>query len=278
MAPSLPDMMSAVGEPLAPGAARPRADAPEEADLFTALCRLGDNSLILGHRVSEWCGHAPVLEEDIALANIALDLIGQTQMWLGLAAEVEGAGRDADGLAFLRDAWHFRNILLVEQPNRDFGHTMMRQFLFDAWHQPLLAALEQSGDARIAEIAAKAGKEVAYHLERSADLVIRLGDGTEESHARMQAALDRLWPYAGEMFAGDGVDMRMAEAGLFPAPEALRATWRATLDEVLGEATLIIPASTWAQSGGRQGRHSEHLGHLLTSMQWLQRAYPGASW
>jgi ring-1,2-phenylacetyl-CoA epoxidase subunit PaaC len=234
--------------------------------------------LILGHRVSEWCGHAPVLEEDIALANIALDLIGQTQMWLGLAAEVEGAGRDADSLAFLRDAWHFRNILLVEQPNRDFGHTMMRQFLFDAWHQPLLAALEQSGDARIAEIAAKAGKEVAYHLERSADLVIRLGDGTEESHARMQAALDRLWPYAGEMFAGDGVDMRMAEAGLFPAPEALRATWRATLDEVLGEATLIIPASTWAQSGGRQGRHSEHLGHLLTSMQWLQRAYPGASW
>jgi ring-1,2-phenylacetyl-CoA epoxidase subunit PaaC len=282
MAPSLPDMMTADAGPLA-AAAGGQAVAQSEvgspaADLFIGLCRLGDNTLILGHRVSEWCGHAPVLEEDIALANIALDLIGQTQMWLGLAAEVEGAGRDADGLAFLRDAWHFRNILLVEQPNRDFGHTMMRQFLFDAWHQPLLAALAQSSDARIAEVAAKAGKEVAYHLERSADLVIRLGDGTQESHNRMQAALNRLWPYAGEMFAGDAVDARLAQAGLLPAPEELRAPWLETLDEVLSAATLTRPTSTWAQSGGRQGRHSEHLGHLLTSMQWLQRAYPGAAW
>ncbi len=182
-------------------------------DLFTGLTRLGDNTLILGHRVSEWCGHSPVLEEDIALANIALDLIGQTQFWLGLAGEVEGAGRDADALAFRRDSGDFRNILLVERPNGDFGHTLMRQFLFDAWHAPMLAALTKSSDSRIAEIAAKASKEVAYHIERSADLVIRLGDGTEESHARMQKALDRLWSYTGEMFLGDDTDARLAAPG-----------------------------------------------------------------
>ncbi len=282
MAPSLPDMMTeetqavARAEAVRPGRLQP-AQTPAQ-DLFTGLCRLGDNTLILGHRVSEWCGHAPVLEEDIALANMALDLIGQTQMWLGLAAEVEGAGRDADALAFLRDASHFRNILLVEQPNRDFGHTLMRQFLFDAWHQPMLRALEDSSDARIGEIAAKAGKEVAYHLERSADLVIRLGDGTEESHARMQAALDRLWPYTGEMFAGDEVDARLAEAAILPAPDSLRAPWDANVADVLAAATLKRPAGEFAHTGGRQGRHSEHLGHLLATMQWLQRAYPGATW
>ena len=183
---------------------------PAAADLFVALTRLGDNTLILGHRISEWCGLAPILEEDIALANLALNLIGQTQLWLGLAGQVEGAGRDADALAFLRDGWHFRNLLLVERPNGDFGQTLMRQFLFDAWHQPMLKALEGSSDPRIAEIAAKAVKEVAYHVERSADLVIRLGDGTEESHTRMQRALDRLWPYVGEMFVGDDTDARLA--------------------------------------------------------------------
>lgn len=282
MAPSLPDMMTEDARAQARIAVvRPAAAGPEQTpaqDLFTGLCRLGDNTLILGHRVSEWCGHAPVLEEDIALANMALDLIGQTQLWLGLAAAVEGRGRDADGLAFLRDAWHFRNILLVEQPNRDFGHTLMRQFLFDAWHQPMLRALEGSSDARIAEIAAKAGKEVAYHLERSADLVIRLGDGTAESHARMQSALDRLWPYTGEMFAADEVDARLAQDGILPAPETLRAPWEANVAEVLSAATLTRPAGGFAHTGGRQGRHSEHLGHLLAAMQWLQRAYPGATW
>lgn len=282
MAPSLPDIMTPDAAALARTAeGSGRAPLPEgsvEHDLFTGLTRLGDNTLILGHRVSEWCGHAPVLEEDIALANVALDLIGQTQMWLGLAGEVEGRGRSADNLAFLRDAWHFRNLLLVERPNGDFGHTLMRQFLFDAWHQPALKALEGSADARIAEIAAKAGKEVAYHLERSADLVIRLGDGTEESHARMQAALDRLWPYTGEAFIGDAVDGRLAAAGLMPAPESLRPAWEATVTEVLAEATLKMPESRFAHQGGRQGRHTEHLGHLLCSMQWLQRAYPGAKW
>ena len=277
--PSLPDMTT-------PNLARPeglapRPDAPAEAPadaLFEFLLRMGDNTLILGHRVSEWCGHAPVLEEDIALANTALDLIGQTQLWLGLAGEVEGRGRDADALAFLRDAWDFRNLLLVERPNGDFGQTLMRQFLFDAWHAPMLKALEGSADPRIAEIAAKAGKEVAYHLERSADLVIRLGDGTEESHARMQTALDRLWPWTGEAFAGDATDAAMAAAGIAPAPESLRAPWDETVNAVLSEATLTRPEGDFAHRGGRQGRHTEDLGHLLATMQWLQRAYPGATW
>lgn len=262
---------------------KPRGKTPlvagtPEHDLFMGLTRMGDNALILGHRVSEWCGHAPVLEEDIALANMALDLIGQTQLWLGLAGEVEGHGRSADDLAFLRDAWDIHNVIMVERPNGDFGHTLMRQFLFDAWHQPMLKGLEASSDARIAEIAQKAGKEVAYHLERSADLVIALGDGTEESHARMQAALDVLWTYAGEFFVADEIDARLAAAGIMPAPESLREGYYATLQDVLSEATLEIPTSQFAHSGGRQGRHGEHMGHILSTMQWLQRAYPGAEW
>ena len=246
--------------------------------LFEGLCRLGDSTLVLGHRVSEWCGHAPVLEEDIALANVALDLIGQTQMWLGLAGEVEGKGRDADALAFRRDVWDFRNLLLVERPNGDFGQTLMRQFLFDAWHQPMLKALEASGDPRIAAIAAKAGREVAYHLERSADLVIRLGDGTAESHARMQSALDRLWPYTGEMMMADDTDRALAQAGIMAAPDSIRPQWEALVTEVLSEATLKLPDQGFMHKGGKQGTHSEHLGHMLATMQWLQRAYPDATW
>lgn len=238
------------------------------------LLRLGDNALVLGHRLSEWCGHAPVLEEDIALANIALDLIGQTQLWLGLAAAREGQGRSADDLAFLRDAWDFRNLLLVEQPNRDFGHTMMRQFLFDAWHAPYLQTLASSEDEQIAAIAQKSLKEVTYHVDRSSDIVIALGDGTEESHARMQAALDRLWPYIGEMFEIDAVD-----AGLAPDSAAIRDAFDHRVRGTLSEATLTVPDSTFAHKGGRNGqRHSEHLGHMLATMQWLQRAYPGATW
>jgi len=249
------------------------------ADLFQFLLRMGDNTLILGHRVSEWCGHAPVLEEDIALANTALDLIGQTQMWLGLAAEVEGQGRSADDLAFLRDVWDFRNLLLVEQPNGDFGQTILRQFLFDAWHIEMLTRLTESRDDRIAAIAAKSVKEATYHLERSADTVIGLGDGTEESHIRMQAALDKLWPYVAEMVEGDEVDAAMAEAGIAPSPEDTRAPVLDRMHAVLAEATLTIPETRYTQLGGKSGaRHSEHLGHLLTQMQWLQRAYPGATW
>lgn len=256
----------------------PLSAGTPEHDLFTGLTRMGDNALILGHRVSEWCGHSPILEEDIALANMALDLIGQTQLWLGLAGEVEGRGRDADKLAFLRDAWDMKNLLLVERPNGDFGHTLMRQFLFDAWHQPALKAMEGSSDARIGEIAHKIGKEVAYHIERSADLVIGLGDGTEESQNRMQKALDSLWSYTGEMFVGDEIDARLAEAGIMPAPESLRDAWDGTVNAVLAEATLTRPASGFTHKGGRQGTHTEHMGHLLSTMQWLQRAYPGAEW
>jgi ring-1,2-phenylacetyl-CoA epoxidase subunit PaaC len=240
--------------------------------------RLGDSCLVLGHRNSEWCGHAPALEEDIALANTALDLIGQAQLWLGLAAEAEGDGRSADDLAFLRDVPAFRNLLLVEQPNGDFGRTVMRQFLFDSWHLPMLRALTSSPETRVAEIAEKAAKEAAYHLERSMDLVIRLGDGTDESHRRMQAALDYLWPYAGEMFVGDAVDGEIAAAGLAPEPESLKPAWRPFMDGILEDATLKAPANDFAQKGGKSGRHTEHLGYVLAEMQFLQRAYPGARW
>ncbi len=250
----------------------------KDAALFEYLCRLGDNTLILGHRVSEWCGHAPVLEEDIALANTALDLIGQTQLWLGLAGEVEGKGRSADDLAYLRDAWDFRNILMVERPNGDFGQTIMRQFLFDAWQVINLGRLTQSTDARIADIASKAVKEAAYHIERSGGTVVGLGDGTEESHARMQAALDYHWDYVGEMFDGDAVDAELAKAGIVPDPASLKAEWDALVGGYLAAATLQVPAAGYVHKGGKTGRHTEHLGFILGQMQWLQRAYPGASW
>ncbi|MFT4014872.1 MAG: phenylacetate-CoA oxygenase subunit PaaC [Paracoccus sp. (in: a-proteobacteria)] len=283
--PSLPDIMTpeaaelarreAAAHPARPDV--PRPDAGQEA-LFESLLRIGDSTLILGHRISEWCGHSPALEEDIALANVALDLIGQTQLWLGLAAQVEGAGRSSDDLAYLRDAWDFRNLLIVERPNGDFGQTLMRQFLFDAWHLELLKRLSQSSDPRVAEIAAKAAKEVAYHLERSSDLVIRLGDGSEESHRRMQDALDALWSYTGEMFVSDDKDRAVAAQGIAPDPASLRTPWEATIRHVLTEATLEIPDSGFAHKGGRQGVHTEHLGFILAEMQFLQRAYPGASW
>lgn len=251
----------------------------DQKQLFEFLCRMGDNTLVLGHRVSEWCGLAPVLEEDIALANTALDLIGQTQMWLGLAAEVEGEGRTADDLAMLRDVWDFRNALLVEQPNGDYGQTMMRQFLFDSWHLAMLRGLEQSTHEQIAAIAAKSVKEVQYHVERSGDTVIGLGDGTAESHARMQKALTLLWPYVGEFFVADAVDNAMTQAGIAPDLTDLRREFDTQVSAVLAEATLTIPEGGFAHKGGKTGyQHSEHLGHMLTQMQWLQRAYPGAAW
>jgi len=247
--------------------------------LFQFLLRMGDNTLVLGHRVSEWCGHSPVLEEDIALANTALDLIGQTQFWLGLAGEVEGKERSADDLAFLRDVWDFRSILLVELPNGDFGQTLMRQFLFDAWQSIMLGRLMSSSEKRIADIAEKASKEVAYHVERSAGTVVGLGDGTKESHDRMQAALEYLWPYVGEMFMSDEIDAEMVKRGIAPDPANLREEYDALVGRVLREATLTIPDDPFAHKGGKTGKqHSEHLGHILTQMQWLQRAYPGANW
>lgn len=246
--------------------------------LVQFLLRMGDNTLVLGHRISEWCGHSPVLEEDIALANQALDLIGQTQLWLGLAGEVEGKGRTADQLAFLRDAWDFRNVLLVEKENGNFGYTMMRQFLFDAWHIEILRSLLKSADSRVAEIAAKALKEVSYHLEKSADIVIRLGDGTAESHRRMQNALDELWTYTGEFFVDDAIDKVMNEAGIAPLPSSFKDKWDATTKSVLHEATLTLPQSVYVHKGGKKGIHTEYLGHMLAEMQFLQRAYPGSNW
>jgi len=249
-----------------------------DADRFEYLLRLGDNALILSHRLGEWCGHGPALEEDIALSNIALDLLGQAQLWLGLAGEIEGAGRSADDLAYRRDAAAFRNVLLVERPNGDYAHTLMRQFLFDAWHIELIGALAQSSEARICEIAAKAQKEVAYHVERSAELVIALGDGTAESRARMQTALDALWSYTGELFLADPTEQRLAASGVAPAPESLKPAWTRTLEAVLAEATLKTPASAFAHKGGKSGRHTEALGFILAEMQFLPRAYPDARW
>jgi len=249
------------------------------SDLFEFLCRMGDNTLVLGHRLSEWCGVAPVLEEDIALANTALDLIGQTQVWLALAAKVEEKGRGADDLAMLRDVGDFRNVLLTERPNEDFGHTMMRQFLFDCWHVEALEHLQTSSNSDIADIANKAVKEAQYHLMRSSETVIALGDGTQESHDRMQAALDALWSYVGEMFLDDAVDEAMAKASIAPLPSTLRAKFDARVTEVFAQATLTQPDSDFAHRGGKNGfRHTEHLGHMLTQMQWMQRAYPGMTW
>jgi ring-1,2-phenylacetyl-CoA epoxidase subunit PaaC len=246
--------------------------------LFDYALRLADNALVLGHRLSEWCGHAPVLEEDLALANMGLDLIGQARSLYGYAGEVEGAGRNEDALAYLRDAGAYRNVLLVEQPNGDFAATMMRQLMYAAFAHPYCEALRQSRDGTLAAIAAKSAKELAYHVRHAAEWVIRLGDGTADSHRRAQDALDELWPYTGELFEADDIERALIADGIAVDPETVRAAWQRTMEDVAGEATLILPRSGWMQSGGRTGRHSEHLGHILSEMQFLQRAYPGARW
>jgi len=250
--------------------------------LFEYLLRLGDSSLILSQRLGAWTGHGPILEEDLALTNTALDLLGQARMWLTLAGEVEGAGRDEDALAYHRDAHQFHNVLLVERDNGNYADTMARQFLFDVWHYFLLQRLEQSADERVAAIAAKSIKEVTYHVRRSSDMVVRLGDGTDESHAKMQAAIDDAWRFTGELFADDAVDQDVAARGIGCELSALRGPWLAHVREVLEEATLTVPDETAANHlayrGGRQGRHTEDLGYVLAEMQYLPRAYPGATW
>ena len=254
----------------------------DDERLFQYLLRLGDSPLVLAQRLGEWIGHGPILEEDIAQANVGLDLLGQARLWLGYAGEVEArhrlARRDEDQLAFLRDSAEFRCLLLAEQPNGSFADTLARQFLFDAWHVLLLSALSRSSDARIAGIAAKAAKEVAYHVERSGDWVIRLGDGTDESRARMQAAIDSLWMYTGEMFTPDAIELELIEAGVAADVRLLAEPWRRHVDAVLTEATLTVPREVFMQQGGKRGLHTEHLGHLLAKMQVLQRSYPGAHW
>jgi len=246
--------------------------------LFEYILRLGDDSLILGQRMSEWCGHGPILEEDIAMTNIALDLIGQATNLLNYAGEIEGKGRSGDDLAFLRFDREYKNLLLVEQPNDDFGVTMMRQFLFDAYRKPLFEALQKSNDKQLSAIAEKSLKETKYHLKHSSEWIIRLGDGTEESHNRIQEALDTLWRYASEMFYSDEVDVELTQKGILPDLSSVYDEWNATVHKVFEEATLVIPSNNWKHEGGRKGMHSEHLGHILAEMQYMQRAYPNMKW
>ena len=246
--------------------------------LATYALRLGDDSLIFGQRLGEWCGHAPALEVDLSLTNVALDQVGQATHFLGLAGAIENAGRDADALAFRRDVMDFTNCLLVEQPNGDFAQTIARQFLFSHYQALLFEQMARVKDERFAAIAAKALKEVSYHATLASDWVVRLGDGTEESKARMIAGLDWMWRFADELFVMDDVDAAAIKAGAGVDKAALRAQWDARIDAVLADATLTRPASRRPVLGGREGRHSEHLGHLLTHMQFLQRAYPDATW
>jgi len=248
------------------------------AGLFDYLLRLGDNALVLAQRLAQWCGKGPTFEEDMALSNTALDLLGQARLWLTYAGEVENKGRDEDALAFLRDVQDFNNLLLVEQPNGDYATTIVRQFYFDAWHILLLQQLITSANTRIAEIAVGALKEVIYHLRRSSDLVVRLGDGTDESHRRMQIAVDDLWPFTGEMFTPDATDELIVTRNVGPQLATLRDPWLAHVTEICRSATLAVPQGTWMQKGGKQGLHTEYLGYLLAEMQFLQRAYPGAKW
>lgn len=246
--------------------------------LFQYLLRLGDDSLILGQRLTEWCGHAPTIEVDLSLANLALDLIGQATLLLNYAGEIEGIGRDADRLAFHRDAEEFRNCLLVEQPNGDFAQTMARQFLFSTYSVLMFDALEKSADTSIAEIAAKAVKEVRYHAELAADWVIRLGDGTEESHERMAEGLDWFWRFVDEMFETDDAESALVQVGIAADRAAIRSEFDIRIAAALTKATVEPQESEWPLSGGRIGKHSEHLSHLLSEMQVLPRAHPEAVW
>jgi ring-1,2-phenylacetyl-CoA epoxidase subunit PaaC len=250
----------------------------QAAALFRYVLRLGDLSLVLGQRLGEWVGHSPALEEDLGLANIALDLIGQARLLLTYAGEVEGRGRGEDEMAFLREHGEYLNAILAEQPNGDFGQTIVRQVLIDAFQLELYERLTKSTDQRLAAIAAKAVKEVAYHLRYSSGWLVRLGDGTEESHARVQTALDSLWPYTVELFAEDELDKAMADQGVAPRLAEVKSAWQRHIDEILAEATLLRPKDRPHAWHGKRGQHSEHLGYILAEMQHLQRSYPGARW
>ncbi|MQA05042.1 MAG: phenylacetate-CoA oxygenase subunit PaaC [Streptosporangiales bacterium] len=240
--------------------------------------RLGDDALILSHRLAEWVARAPELEEDLALANLSLDLLGQARRLLGYAGELEGRGRDEDALAYLRGDLDFTNVQLVELPTGDFGRTIARQLLFSTYQHLLYAELAHSGDERLAGIAAKAVKEVAYHRDHAVQWTLRLGDGTAESHTRMQAGLAGVWPYAAELFEADELTHQLAADGTGVDPATLRPAWDAAVDEVLADATLTRPDVPEAAAAGRRGLHTEHLGHLLAEMQALHRAHPGAQW
>lgn len=250
----------------------------EETPHLTYVLRLADTALVNAQRLSEWCGHAPMLEEDLALANIALDLLGQARLLYEHAAALEGKGRSEDDLAYLRDAPQFKNLLIAELPRGDFAFTIVRQTLLSAFFHPFWQQAVRSSDRTLAAIAEKAQKEVAYHLRHTGAWLVRLGDGTEESHRRTVAALEALWPYTGELFEVDAVGEAMIEAGIAPDPATIRTAFDETLNRLLGEAGLARPVAGWMQTGGLRGVHTEHLGHMLAVMQHLQRAYPGAVW
>jgi ring-1,2-phenylacetyl-CoA epoxidase subunit PaaC len=249
-----------------------------ETPLVLYALRRADDALILGHRLSEWCGHAPMMEEDMALANMGLDLLGQARELYSYAAEVEGNGNDEDKFAYLRDVRQYRNLLLLEQPNGDFARTMTRQFFYAVFADLYWRAMMNSRDTTLAAIAAKSEKESAYHVRHSSEWIIRLGDGTDESHRRAQTAVDDLWAYTGEMFEADDSERGLINAGVAIDPAALRRGWLETVSNVLDEATLTLSKGDWMQKGGRSGRHSEHLGHLLSELQSMQRTFPGATW
>jgi ring-1,2-phenylacetyl-CoA epoxidase subunit PaaC len=250
----------------------------EPGILFNILLRLGDDGLILAQRLGEWTGHAPSVEVDLSIANMALDLIGQATHFLNYAGEVEGQGRDGDQLAFRRDVLDFSNCWLVEQPNGDFAQTMARQLLFSTWQKLLFRQLTGSADPTIAAVAEKALKEVTYHQELAAEWVVRLGDGTEESRRRMAHGLEWMWRFVPELFEMDEIAGAAHRCGLFPDLTSLRAEYDALIDAVLAEATLDRPRDQRPILGGRRGHHSEHLGHLLAVMQFLPRTYPDARW
>jgi ring-1,2-phenylacetyl-CoA epoxidase subunit PaaC len=254
------------------------AASADAQNLFRYTLRLGDLSLVLGQRLGEWVGHSPALEEDLGLANVALDLIGQARLLLTYAGEIEGRGRGEDEIAFLREHGEYLNPILVEQPNGDFGRTIVRQVLVDAFQLELFERMTRSTDARLGAIAAKSVKEVQYHLRYSRGWLVRLGDGTEESRARVQTALDALWPYTVELFAADELDRSMAEQGIAPPLSEVQSAWSARLDDILAEATLKRPGNRPHAWHGKRGQHSEHLGYMLAEMQHLQRTYPGARW
>ena len=249
-----------------------------ETPLMLYTLRRADDALVLGHRLSEWCGHAPMLEEDMALANMGLDLLGQARELYSYAAQVEGGGNDEDKFCYLRDVRQYRNLLLVEQPNGDFARTMVRQFFYAAFADLYWRAMMKSKDATLAAIAAKSEKESAYHVRHCSEWMVRLGDGTEESHRRAQTAIDDLWAFTGEMFEADDSERALIDAGIAIDAAASRGEWLKTVSDVASEATLALPESDWTQRGGRSGRHSEHLGHLLSELQSMQRTFPGVTW
>lgn len=248
------------------------------AHLLALLMRLGDDHLILGHRLSEWCGHAPMLEEDLALPNMALDLLGTARMCYGYAAEIEGGGKTEDDYAFLRDGTDFRHVLMVEQPNGDFAFTILRQFFFAAFMHPFWKAMTESTDVRLAAHAEKAEKELAYHVRHTGEWVIRLGDGTDESARRMNDALEALSPFVGEMFEQDSLTKALADTGILPDMDRIKSRFDHVVADTLRIATLPAFTPEFAHTGGREGRHTEYLGHLLAELQFMQRAYPGQRW